>query len=646
MKKLLLLSFISIFSLNLSANVIYVKQNSEGAGDGSSWQNATDDLSGVIYNAQDYDTIWVAEGVYYPVLNASGDTAADGGSAIFRFRSNNIVVLGGFNGTETDRSQRDGKANPTILTGNPQKYGLNAPFTQYSRIISQTDRINNFLTDFIIEEADILAVNIQNTAVFSIHSFYILNCVFRNNSSTGQGSSLRINRARVTIQDSEFHDNEAHEAPAIWITNNAIVDVYRSIFRNNTATSHGGAVTVASMLSGQAGFFNCLFENNRALGTTYAGGALHNYQTSSVNRTLVYNCTFVNNYSSVPSNDGHSVNLFDAFTRIRNCIFWNHEPFSGSHLRTTATGSNFWISVSVQNTIAQNFENIHRRIYDVYPEFADTANKDFTLLPHSPAIDSGDTSGISNFIGSVDLAGNARVVGIAVDLGAYEFICTPINKNITLTNNTTLSVPTTQGATYRWYDCTNQTVVSGATSPVFNPQASGTYACIIENSCEQRDTTDCIEVCLPLDLTVTESGNTLSASQTNVDYQWINCDDQSEISGATQSSFTPEVSGSYACILNDGTCSDTTDCVTVEIVGVENLTRNHLKVYPNPVTDQLRIESDDFIENIRITNISGQIVHNQYGNINEISLNHLPSGMYVITITTSNDTFNKPLIKR
>ncbi len=646
MKKLLLLSFISIFSLNLSANVIYVKQNSEGTGDGSSWQNATDDLSGVIYNAQAYDTIWVAQGVYYPVLNALGDTATSASNAIFTLRSSNVVVLGGFNGTETDRSQRNGKANPTILTGNPQKYGLNAPFSQYRHILRQVDRINNFLTDFIIEETSSLALYVVRNVVSNSIDLQIFNCVFRNNkgSSSTSGASLRVDRARAFVIDSEFHDNEALEAPAIWITNQSIIGVNRCTFKNNTALSHGGAVTAASMMSGQAGFFNCLFENNRALGPSFAGGAIHNFQTSPSFPTLIYNCTFFNNIASVPANDGHSININDGVADIQNCIFWNHEPFTGSHFSTT--NSNFWNSMNAKNTIAQNTENLSRRVFDVYPEFADTANKDFTLLPHSPAIDSGDTSGIMHFLGTVDLAGNARVVGIAVDMGAYEFFCPAINKNITLTNNTTLSVPSTQGASYRWYDCTNQTVISGATSPVFNPQASGTYACIIENSCEQRDTTDCIEVCLPLDLTVTESGNTLSVSQTNVDYQWINCDDQSEISGATQSSFTPEVSGTYACILNDGTCSDTTDCVTVEIVGVENLTRNHLKVYPNPVTDQLRIESTDFIENIRITNISGQIVHNQDGNINEISLNHLPSGMYVITITTSNDTFNKPLIKR
>ena len=58
------------------------------------------------------------------------------------------------------------------------------------------------------------------------------------------------------------------------------------------------------------------------------------------------------------------------------------------------------------------------------PAFADTAGDNYQLLSASPCIDAGtpDTTGLN--IGTTDLAGNARVAGSAIDMGAYEFDAT------------------------------------------------------------------------------------------------------------------------------------------------------------------------------------------------------------------------------
>lgn len=83
---------------------------------------------------------------------------------------------------------------------------------------------------------------------------------------------------------------------------------------------------------------------------------------------------------------------------------------------------------------------------------------------------------------------------------------------------------------------------------------------------------------------VTLQGNTLTALAADVIYQWIDCATNEAIVGATESSFTPAVSGSYAVIITDAIgCSDTSACVDVEIVGTtEPLAGILWQLQPNP----------------------------------------------------------------
>ncbi|MEL1245944.1 choice-of-anchor Q domain-containing protein [Flavobacterium sp. DGU11] len=55
------------------------------------------------------------------------------------------------------------------------------------------------------------------------------------------------------------------------------------------------------------------------------------------------------------------------------------------------------------------------------PLFADPANLDYTLQPGSPAINAGNTGFFDNAATATDLAGNARIDGSSIDIGAYEF---------------------------------------------------------------------------------------------------------------------------------------------------------------------------------------------------------------------------------
>ena len=55
------------------------------------------------------------------------------------------------------------------------------------------------------------------------------------------------------------------------------------------------------------------------------------------------------------------------------------------------------------------------------PQFVDAASGDFRLGAGSPAIDAGDPTTTTAEAGLLDLAGNPRIAGGRVDLGALEY---------------------------------------------------------------------------------------------------------------------------------------------------------------------------------------------------------------------------------
>lgn len=69
-----------------------------------------------------------------------------------------------------------------------------------------------------------------------------------------------------------------------------------------------------------------------------------------------------------------------------------------------------------------------------------------------------------------------------------------------------------------------------------------------------------------LDNSVTVSGDTATANETGVNYQWIDCDNNNTpINGATSQQFIATVSGNYAVIVSDNNCSDTSACVALTV---------------------------------------------------------------------------------
>lgn len=66
-----------------------------------------------------------------------------------------------------------------------------------------------------------------------------------------------------------------------------------------------------------------------------------------------------------------------------------------------------------------------------------------------------------------------------------------------------------------------------------------------------------------------------------------------------------------------------------------NLSENAhaLRVFPNPVKDQLNIDTDQTISEVQIVNSMGKLISNTQGNVTQIGMGSLPRGIYIVRIT-------------
>ncbi|MCB0856051.1 MAG: hypothetical protein KDD63_27700, partial [Bacteroidetes bacterium] len=119
--------------VNRSEQKYFVNINATGMNDGSSWQDAFTQLEDALYLAGKGDTVWVAEGTYYPgVLSSQSFILANG-----------VHLYGGFEGMENQLNQRNISLHPTILSGDIGQDDLSSPLD------TVTDRVGKNSTHVI-----------------------------------------------------------------------------------------------------------------------------------------------------------------------------------------------------------------------------------------------------------------------------------------------------------------------------------------------------------------------------------------------------------------------------------------------------------------------------------------------------------------
>jgi hypothetical protein len=143
-----------------------------------------------------------------------------------------------------------------------------------------------------------------------------------------------------------------------------------------------------------------------------------------------------------------------------------------------------------------------------------------------------------------------------------------------------------------------------------------------------------------VDTNVTANGPNLFANAAGVVYQWIYCD-SSLIAGATNQSFTATTNGSYAVIVSQNGCTDTSSCYTVLNVGIDEKGNDSaLNVYPNPVNDVLVVSLLKPLvahSMITISDMQGRVIKEEIiakNNYKDISINvsTFSQGVYLLKV--------------
>lgn len=261
-----------VVAYNLNATTIYVRQ--DGVGAGTSWADATGDLSAALFAAQDGDQVWVAKGIYYPTKQPNRRVS-------FNIPSG-VRVYGGFYGNESALSQRVDNSLKSILSGNIGNLSDNSD-NSYTVVYLKNSSVNTILDGFIITDGMADGVGPSADRERCGAGLYV------------DGAGLG-NISKPRIQNCLFQNNIARDGGAIYVngrggTSNPVF--IRCDFQKNKADLDGGAIFSDGRQNGiaNAEFYECNFSTNQA---NY-GGAICNYGGKGQCNPTIQNCIFRSN---------------------------------------------------------------------------------------------------------------------------------------------------------------------------------------------------------------------------------------------------------------------------------------------------------------------------------------------------------------
>jgi hypothetical protein len=389
------------------AGIVYVNAAAAGSNDGSSWANAYTSLQAALGAAGSGDEIWVVAGTYKP--------AASDRTVSFALK-NGVGVYGGFDGTETQRSERDPAANPTTLSGDIGTVGSSTDNSFHVVTADGTVTSTGILDGFTITagqaNGDPLAFQDRGAGMWDNGGSPTLSRVtLTGNVASAEGGGLRVTSGAPILLNCLFQGNSVGfggKGGGLYAGGGSSVTAQNCIFRSNSiassSTGGGGLESGGAVIT----LINCIVAQNSPNGL----------QISSADGSLLDNCTFT-------ANNGYGATfVVSNGNTLSNCVFWGDlvpEIFLSS-----ATVSATYCDI--QGGGFAGAGNI-----DANPLFL-APPADLRPGAGSPAVDSGNNSAVPGGV-IVDIAGLPRFfddpdvpdtgAGLTppyVDMGAYERI--------------------------------------------------------------------------------------------------------------------------------------------------------------------------------------------------------------------------------
>ncbi|WP_460640247.1 choice-of-anchor Q domain-containing protein, partial [Larkinella harenae] len=420
----------SVYNLLVTAgSILYVKPGGSGLGNGSSWAHASPDLQAMI-NAPGVEQVWVAAGTYTP----------ENANISFGLK-NGVAIYGGFTGIESNLAQRpvvnpgSGQASSSILSGAIS--GSKCDHVIFNLGIDNTAVLDGFIISDGRADSFFNSNQYGGGMYNSGSSPTVVNCSFQGNTATGGGGGLyNESNSNPTLINCSFLNNSGESQLGGGIYNkDSSPRLINCSFQGNTAFS-GGALYNNNNSS--TSLINCGFQSNSS---TSLGGAIVSYS----NMTLT-NCSFQDNANTTSDEE---IFIGSGNTTLINCVLYG---IGFNNIRRTLESS-----VTLRNCLVKDSEigftdGGNNRKTTINP-FVSTSS--IQLNSCSPAINGGTNSAAELSSITTDLAGNPRIVGGTVDIGAYEYQGTtnvvtisPVSQTITAGQGVTISASGSD--TYTW----------------------------------------------------------------------------------------------------------------------------------------------------------------------------------------------------
>jgi len=449
---------------------ICVDASAAPGGDGRGWRNAFQTLQDAVAAAQPGDEIWVADSL----LEVNAQVNVD----------KSLSIYGGFSGTESRRAERNSNVKTEIkmIVGNNPLFEVSGVIVKIDGFSFTSNTGLEYVYDSIfinngstVEISSCTFENINGNNCFpriiNNGSAVIRDCRFNTNRSSN-GAAIYSTGIKLLVYDSEFIDNQGTGA-GIWAhasevviencrfegngslstpeggairTVNTDIKIYRSVFISNKAIQ-GGALYVTGTSS--LNIDGCSFHGNET-NSSGSGGAIFMHQ---YNRFIITNSAFSSN--SAGNNGGGAIRIFANNTHFManlTFLFNSASTNLGGAMRLPAGPYTY----NIYNSVFQNASNIYlganttvnlyncfyktsaaggisgdvnhtANPYDcvrdeTHPFISTTPDTSDFLHPKDLIVDKGFKGSypVGYTVPSSDLAGNTRVRGSAIDIGAYE----------------------------------------------------------------------------------------------------------------------------------------------------------------------------------------------------------------------------------
>lgn len=336
-----------------ASRIRYVMPTVKGTGDGSSWDNASNDLQKMIDELAAGGTsaaeVWVAAGTYTPKSQLVSGTAY---SASFRMRDG-VSVYGGFAGGESSKLDRDREKGTmpwdftyeTILEGSYYDHsdfawtGKKWTLTGDSRHVvwfapmAGEDEFSNVTTldgvtimggyaqggtgleDFKTDNGAGVYMDGANT--------YVSNCIIKENYASGNGGGVYLKAGRV--QSSLIYNNNADsDGGAVYVENSGLV--LRCMLANNSAHNGAGVYlfNAEDVYDDHPEYLilsTCVISNNTATGN----GAVYCGRGGVLMQNTITNnqCVTATDATDVNASQTGGVYI-DEYALVVNSVIWNN----------------------------------------------------------------------------------------------------------------------------------------------------------------------------------------------------------------------------------------------------------------------------------------------------------------------------------